>query len=218
MCKKAKISKAVAPLSSEKILAGVFFALRQAWELLSSARILHRARNFSSAYGLAVFCREEIGKSKLLERYWRESAAGRHVFPQDLNSGDLRSHARKLRAAGKILSEGMISQGIPDPDSKEGQEFARRLHEINISARERDPEKTHRGRLRAFYVEIHDTGIGWWKPWTQFDSTGANAQVLEAEIACLLRRGELEALKVEVGRVDIVLANQLYLPREAATD
>ncbi len=217
MSKKAKISNAVVPLSNEKILAGVFFALRQAWELLSAARILHRAGKFSSAYGLAVFCREEIGKSKLLEQYWRGSAAGSPVFPQDLNSGDLRSHAGKLRAAGKILSEGMISQGTPDPTSKEGQELAHRLHEINISARERDPEKTHRGRLRAFYVEIHETGIGWWKPWTQFDSTGASAQVLEAEIACLLRRGELEALKADVGRVDIVLANQLYLPQDAAT-
>ncbi len=219
MAKKAKSSKVIVPVRGETILVGVFFALRQAWELLNAARILQGASKFSSAFGLAVFCREEIGKSKLLERYWRASIAGNPVSPQDLNSGDLRSHAKKLRAVGKILSEGVFSQGAPpDPGSTEAHELLRHLRQINVRARERDPEMTHLRRLRAFYVELHEEGVGWWKPWTQFDSARASGQILEAETAYDLRRIDLKALKAEVGRIDIVLANQLYLPRESETN
>jgi len=197
----------------------VFFALRQAWELLSAARILQGAGRFSSAFGLAVFCREEIGKSKLLERYWRASIAGNPVSSQDLNSGDLRNHAKKLRAVGKILSEGVFAQGMPpDPGFSEAHELLRHIREINVRARERDPEMTHLGRLCAFYVEMHEAGVGWWKPWSQFDTARAAGQILEAETAYDRRRNDLEALRAEIGRTDIVLANQLYLPPESATD
>ncbi len=219
MAKQPKSSKVNVPVHSEAILVGVFFALRQAWELLSAARILQGANKFSSAFGLAVFCREEIGKSKLLERYWRAAIAGNPVSPHDLNSGDLRSHAKKLRAVGKILPEGVYSGGAPpEPGSSEALKLFRHVRQVNVRARERDPEKTHIGRLRAFYVEMHEEGIGWWKPWTQFDSARASRQILEAETVYDLRRIDLEALKVEVGRANIVLANQLYLPSESATD
>jgi hypothetical protein len=57
------VAKTVAIVSSDKIFFGVFFPLRQAWELLSAATALQVAGKFSSAYGLAVFCRQEIGKS-----------------------------------------------------------------------------------------------------------------------------------------------------------
>src|ERR1700737_4127368 len=129
--------KTAVVVSSDKILLGVFFALRQAWELLSAATVLQGAGKFSSAYGVAVFCREEIGKSKLLEKYWEASMADKTVSAHDLNSGELRSHAKKLRAVGKALSQGMISQGLPpDLGSSEGYESSRRMHEINATARE----------------------------------------------------------------------------------
>lgn len=208
-------SKAVAIVSSEKILIGVFFALRQAWELLSSAEVLQRAKKFSSAYGMAVFCREEVGKSKLLQEYWEASKAGKSISAHELNSGALRSHAKKLRAVGKVLSQGVFSQGPPpDPGSSEAREELLRLRAINARARELDPARTHLGRLRAFYVEMHEAGAGWWTPWTIFDSTKSSGEILEAESAYILRRCELEALRKEVGRTDMVLRNSLHLPPE----
>src|SRR5258708_24483449 len=112
MVKRGPISKEAAPLSDGMILVGVFFAFQQAWELLSAARILHDAGKFSSAYGLAVFCREEIGKSRLLEQSWRASVAGRPVFAKDLNTGDFTSHTKKLGASGKKQAERMSSRGM----------------------------------------------------------------------------------------------------------
>jgi AbiV family abortive infection protein len=211
-------AKAAAIVSSDKILHGVFLTIRQAWELLSAAQILQRAQKFPSAYGMAVFCREEVGKSRLLEGYWQASEAGKAVSARDLNSGALRSHAKKLQAVGKILSQGIFSQGPPpDPGSSEAREELLQLRAINARARELDPARTHLGRLRAFYVEMHEAGAGWWKPWTMFDSAKSSGEILEAETAYILRRYELEALKQKVGRSDIVLANSLHLPPEVAS-
>jgi AbiV family abortive infection protein len=162
MAKKSTKSKTIVIVSSNTILFGVFFALQQAWELLSAATVLQRARKFSSAYGLAVFCREEIGKSKLLENHWEGSLAGKSVSAHDLNSGDLINDAKKIRAAGKVLSEGMCSWGMPpDPGSSQEKELISQLRKINDRARELDPKRTHLGRLRAFYVEMHEAGVGW---------------------------------------------------------
>lgn len=207
-----------APLvSSDRILHGVFFTLRQAWELLCAAQILQANGKFSSAYGMAVFCREEIGKSKLLEKHWGASMSGKPVTVRDLNSGELRSHSIKLRAAGKVLSVVGIAVGVPpDPSSDDGRELFGRIHEMNVRAREADPDSTHLARQRAFYVEMHEAGVGWWTPWTAFDSPRSDGEIREAECEYLLRRCELEALRKRVGNIDIVLANGLYLPPELA--
>jgi AbiV family abortive infection protein len=214
MTKKSANSNTAKIVTSDKILVGSFFALRQAWELVSAASILHRAGKYSSAYGLAVFSREEVGKSRLLEKHWEASVAGTPVSAQELNSGDLRSHAKKLRAAGKVLSEGVFFQGMPpDRGSSEEYELVRHIRDKNARARETDPDSTHLGRLRSFYVELHDAGLGWWKPWTAFDSTRSRREILEAETGYALRRCELEALKEKVG-FDTALASSLFLPPE----
>jgi AbiV family abortive infection protein len=215
MSNKITKSKKLVIVSSDAILFGVFFALRQAWELLSAATVLQRAEKFFSAYGLAVFCREEIGKSKLLQIHWEGSVAGKSVSAHDLNSGDLRSHERKLRAVGKVLSEGVFYQGIPpDPGSSEENELLGHIRKINVRARELDPDRTHLGRQRAFYVEMHEAGAGWWRPWSAFDSARSSGEILEAEAAYILRRCELEGLKKELEHTDIVFANSLFLPPE----
>jgi AbiV family abortive infection protein len=215
MVKKSQNPKIMPIVSSDKILIGMFFALRQSWELLSSARVLHEAEKFSAAYGLAVFCREEIGKSKILEKHWQASTAGQPVSVSDLNTGEMRSHSKKLRAVGKVLSEGVISQGTPpNPGSPEADEEFRHIHEINVRARALDPDRTHLGRQRAFYVEMHETAVGWWKPWTQFDRTRSRGEILEAECVYLFRRSELELLKEKVSAADFELGNSLHLPPE----
>jgi AbiV family abortive infection protein len=215
MTTKSTKSKTVVIVSSNTILFGVFFALRQAWELVGAATVLQRAEKFPSAYALAVFCREEIGKSKLLEKYWEASTKGKSVSVDDLDSRRMTSHKRKLEAVGKVLSAGAAFMGIQrDPGSSEAQELSRHLLKINVIARQRDPGRTHVGRLRAFYVEIHEAGASWWRPWTAFDSARSSGEILEAEAVYDLRRSELEVLKEKLQRTDIELAASLYLPPE----
>jgi len=190
--------KTVVPVEADFIIAGVFFAARNAWELLRDARILNKAGSFASAYGLAVFCREELGKSKIWQEQWNRSLRGESVTLNDLRLGDAISHKKKLERVGKHLLEGVFSQGEPpEPGSIEEMKLTKRLSEINVRARQRDPEKTHIGRLRAFFVEVggNEFHAAYGQPRHLFlDGGKSHCEILEAEEAYDRIRGELIAL------------------------
>src|SRR5260370_35818176 len=100
----AKIQKVV-PVEADFIIAGVFFAARNAWELLRDAQILHNAGSFASAYGLAVFCREELGKSKIWRDQWDRGRPGESGILYDLRLGAAPNPEKKLFAFGKRQPE-----------------------------------------------------------------------------------------------------------------
>src|SRR5712691_11244774 len=91
------------PVEADFIIAGVFFAARNAWELLRDARILHKAGCFASACGLAVFCREELGKSKIWQEQWNRCLRGGCITLDDLKLGGATNHRKKLESVGKHL-------------------------------------------------------------------------------------------------------------------
>src|SRR5271170_2330260 len=92
--------KTKVPVEADFIIAGVFFAARNAWELLRDARMLHSAGSFASAYGLAVFCREELGKSKIWQEQWNRRRCGDCVTLDDLKLGGATNHRKKLERVG----------------------------------------------------------------------------------------------------------------------
>ncbi len=190
-------TKTGVPVEADFIIAGVFFAARNAWELLRDAQMLHNAGSFASAYGLAVFCREELGKSKIWRDQWYRCLRGESVTLDDLKLGAVTNHRKKLERVGKHVLEGVFSQGEPpEPGSSEEAELAKRISEINVRARQRDPEKTHIARLRAFFVEVggNELHVAFGQPRNLFDRTTSRGQILEAEEAYDRVRRELIAL------------------------
>src|SRR5258708_2415383 len=71
--------------------------------------------------------------------------------------------------------------------------LAKRLSEINVRARQRDPEKTHTGRLQAFFVKPggNEFHAAYGQPRHLFDRTRSRGQILEAEEAYDRIRREL---------------------------
>jgi len=186
-------------VEADFIIAGVFFAARNGWELLRDARMLHNARSFASAYGLAVFCREELGKSKIWQEQWSRRRRGDRVTLDDLKLGGATNYRKKLERVGKHLSEGVFSGGEPpEPGSSEEAELAKRIYEINVRARQRDPEKSHIGRLHAFFVEPggNEFHAAYGQPRHRFDRTRSSSQIIEAELAYDRVQRELMALIV----------------------
>ncbi len=191
--------KAKVPVEADFIIAGVFFAARNAWELLRDARMLHNAGSFASAYGLAVFCREELGKSKIWQEQWNRCRRGDLVTLDDLKLSGATNHRKKLERVGKHLSEGVFSGGEPpEPGSSEEAELAKRISEINVRARQGDPEKSHIGRLHAFFVEPggNEFHAAYGQPRHRFDRMRSSSQIIEAELAYDRVRRELMALIV----------------------
>ncbi len=185
------------PVEADFIIAGVFFAARNAWELLRDAWMLHNAGRYASAYGLAAFCREEIGKSKIWRDQWDRCKRGEPITLDDLKRGDATNHKKKLARVGKYLPQGIASYGEPpEPGSREEAEQAKRISEVSALARQRDPEKTHLGRLHAFFVEVggNEFHKAYSQPRDRFDRTRSRGEILEAEEAYDRVRRELMAL------------------------
>ncbi len=115
----------------------------------------------------------------------------------DLRLGAATNHRKKLERVGKHLSEGVIFQGEPpEPGSMEEAQLAKRISETNVRARQRDPEKTHIGRLHAFFVEPggNEFHAAYGQPRHLFDRARSRSQILEAEEAYDRIRRELMAL------------------------
>jgi AbiV family abortive infection protein len=187
------------PVEADFVIAGVFFAARNAWEVLCAARMLHKAGSFASAYGLAAFCREEIGKSKIWRDQYDRCKRGEHVTLDDLKRGDATKHKKKLARVGKHLPPGIPSCGEPpEPGSREEAKQAKRISEISVLARQRDPEKTHMGRLHAFFVEPggNEFHAAYSQPRDRFDRTTSRGEIREADVEYDGVRMELRALIV----------------------
>lgn len=179
------------------IIAGVFFAARNAWELLRDAHALYDRGSFASAYGLAVFCREELGKSKIWLEQWNRCLCGESVSLDDLRFGDANNHKKKLARIGKFLNEGRFSLGEPpEPGSTEEADLAGAIHQMNVRARLVDPDRTHGRRLDAFFVRPGGNEINkaYGQPRHQFDRTKSASQLLEADQAYDTVRRELLSL------------------------
>lgn len=181
-------------VNADFIIAGVFFAARNACYLLGDAHALHDCGRFASAYGLAVFCREELGKSKIWLGQWKRQLGGESVTLEDLRFGDANDHKKKLQHLGKFLNEGVFSQGEPpEPGSSEEANLVNTLSRVNARARLLDPERTHAGRLDAFFVRPggNEVYMAYSQPRAHFDKTKAKLQLLEADVAYDRVRAEL---------------------------
>ncbi len=203
-------TKTLVPVEADFVMAGVFFAARNAWELLRDARMLFKAGSFAPAFGMAVFCREELGKSKIWRDQWHRRSRGESVTLEDLRLGGATNHRKKLERMGKQLSEGVFSGGEPpEPGSREEVELAKRISEINVRARQRDPEKSHIGRLHAFFVEPggNELRAAYSQPCNRFDRTRSSSQIVEAELAYERVRRDLMALIVSASLPHTVLGS-----------
>ena len=111
---------------------------------------------------------------------------GDSVTVDDLRLGAATNHRKKLERVGKHLSEGVYAGGEPpEPGSSDEVELAKRVSRLNVRARQRDPEKTHFGRLQSFFVEAggNEFHAAFGQPRNLFDRTRSGRQIIEAEVA-----------------------------------
>ncbi len=174
-------------MSPRFLVEGCCRALAHAFRLAADATTLFEARRYSSTFVLTVSAREELGRANIL---WKHSTdAGNH---QNLKQ-QLNDHASKLNA-------GQLTTFYPLPKAMR-EEFARaiavqdrdaldRLHaeRRSIATRKRkgDPQRTHRRRLIAQYVNMNKNS--WDDPIeTTRDETRDLLMTVLTEIADMVR-------------------------------
>ena len=153
------------------LLHGAIYALQNAFRLLLDAKLLNKNKRVASAFALATFAREELGRmSILVEQFRRLEPSG--LIEIDALKQLCDDHVTKLRrgqlvstvpkSAAAITEIEQPSRGSStDPDLLKRQfESLQNLAKIK---RRRDPNDVHERRLRALYVDVLSDG-SWSNP------------------------------------------------------
>jgi AbiV family abortive infection protein len=174
-------------VSREQLLEGAWYALEQASILLESAVALYDARQWSTAVGVGMLAREELGRFDIL-RDLASEAATTNVTVADVRAKSenhekkqakgIRSHVFKS-SRDSALGRAIIAKTHHHPASAEAQAASEVLDAAAKAQRRQLPQKRHEMRMQAFYVDIQDSGE-WKRP---IRITGAVAhEVLEQAV------------------------------------
>jgi AbiV family abortive infection protein len=162
-----------ASISEQLLLQGAWYALEQAGQLLDSAFILLRAKKFSTATGIAMLGREELGRYKLLRALAERVAQGETLSPKmvkdECDDHVTKQVAANLSATVRSSSDtGLGKLSFARTNEPPGSPARREIEEVLDSAfqaqRKRAPADRHRLRMRNLYVDLQPDGASWNRP------------------------------------------------------
>ena len=148
---------------------GAMYAMEQAGHLLHDALALYKSGRYASSTVLSVFAREEIGRSAILLEMRQNVFASGSVVSAEAVVKACDDHVAKLtRGRGGITFEWGPERSADlkglwaDPQSEDSKKAHAMVDDWVERKAGRDPNDTHRKRMRALYVEPKDTG--WNRP------------------------------------------------------
>jgi AbiV family abortive infection protein len=161
-------------VSLSVLLEGVVFSLVNCGRLLSDAMVLYDAGSEQTAAGLAMLAREELGKYRILLKLWRESVkSGARPTVGQIQAA-CEDHTEKQRMAtlgwtitaepGSAIDTAMRTFMNRDAPSAEREKAAQVLESAKKASMKRAPEDRHNTRMRAFYVDLDNSGQSWIRP------------------------------------------------------
>jgi AbiV family abortive infection protein len=160
-------------VSSDTLLQGAWYALEQAGRLLHSSATLFEADDHSTATGIAMLGREEIGRSRILRRLADKVREGKYISQKEVENA-CEDHVEKQRAA--VLSTAMrtspgerlddLSQTLihESPSSASWQAAHKELQIATDAKTKRTQDDRHLLRMRCFYIDLPPSGERWERP------------------------------------------------------
>jgi AbiV family abortive infection protein len=160
-------------ITEQTLLEGSWWALEQAGRLLGSATMLFESGDFSTALAVAMFGREELGRSHLLRDCAGEVRAGKLLQPDEIKSR-CQDHVKKQEASasqtkistppGSALARVSRDLNKYDPGSEQWQEAYNAINSAHDAKRRRQPHQRHEARCSSLYVDLNDQGTAWLRP------------------------------------------------------
>ena len=162
-------------VSEAVLLEGSWCALEQAGRLLNAAVGVHDRGDAGTALALALFGREEVGRSRILRALAGEVARGATLDATGV-AKRCRDHSTKQRegASGTTiripaqsgLSQAVQTRGSGAYGSPEWQTADDAIKDAVARKAKRDPQDWHALRERALYVDLSWNATGWSRPST----------------------------------------------------
>lgn len=158
------------------LLKGTWYSLEQCGRLLKAAAILYKEKDYSTAVGVAMLAREELGKHRILRDEWRKSvdtgkapgveyiqrACEDHIEKQKRGRGSVTLNAASGSVLGEAIKTVIEMSGTPT-DSKF--KAADSIIKTAVGAIEKHaPAERHEKRLEGFFVDLANSGTDWKRP------------------------------------------------------
>jgi AbiV family abortive infection protein len=150
-------------VTSDVLLRGALHALRHCGLLLEDASLLLEHGRHSTAAGIALLAREQLGWHRMLLDHWRRSVAGTTVTVADLAKGADDHAAKQSQGQRSLTYDGQRGDGLDRP----------------LAAREAAPPGSdERGRLFVHAVgQPNRVGASWAAPMITVWSTSLGIRV-----------------------------------------
>jgi len=162
------------PVALDTLLRGTWFALEQAGRLLREAVALEDSGAHSTAAGLALLAREELGRYVILRELWGRASQGGAALTAAEVRAACENHVVKqqrgafssvMRAQGDSRLATLMRRLLKLPYHSPDAQLARSEVEVARCAKDkRTPTDRHTQRMRAFYVDLAESGATWYRP------------------------------------------------------
>src|SRR5271165_691113 len=163
-------------VAASDLLKGSWYSLEQCGLLLKSAVALYREKDYSTAVGVAMFAREELGKHRILRARWKSAVqTGQlpsveqvrkicedHIEKQKQAQGSVTLNAASGSHIGTAIKTMIEKARTPgDPEFQEADKHIKAA----VEAKEKhDPKERHEKRLEGFFVDLEESGTTWARP------------------------------------------------------
>ena len=151
--------------------------------MLHSAKILFESEDFSTAVAVAMFSREELGRSRLLRDCSREVLQGTILQVKDVTKR-CQDHVTKQKDSdsGVVmrttndteLGKAFITRMECIPSSEQWVQAESFINSAIEAKQKRQPNERHQLRCNSVYVDINATGADWARPVEIFKEEARN--------------------------------------------
>jgi AbiV family abortive infection protein len=175
-------------ISEDTLLRGSWYSLEQAGRLLRSSVSLFDGGDPSTAVVLAMFGREELGRSQILRDLAAKVKAGEKLTAKQI-SKSCENHIAKQEAAALSttlrvhpntqLSAAMQTRMHAGLHSEAGRNASAEIGKAIKAKRKRDPMSRHDARVQGLYVDLDDSGTSWIRP-ASLSAQAVSDQIVDA--------------------------------------
>jgi len=178
------------PVIDSVLLKGAWYSLEQCGRLLQAAAALYKAKDHSTAVGIAMLAREELGKHRILLNEWSKSIqSGTSPSVEQIRElcGDHVEKQKQGQLSVSLLEEGhsrlataMRTELTGTPGQPDYQKAGKVIQSAVEAKAKRTPEDRHEKRLEGFFVDVDDSGTDWKRPLKTISSAEALRALNEA--------------------------------------
>jgi len=170
-------------VTGETLRQGAWYALEQAGRLLHAAVVLADDGDAITGAAVAMFAREELGRSVILRQLADTMGQDATMEPADVRDA-CDNHVKK-QSAGALsttlrakppsgVDETLRRILANEPGSQEWMAGKETADSITDAKRQHNPQHRHSIRTGSLYVDLNDLGSGWLRPCTRHWSEARN--------------------------------------------